>query len=385
MHKTRADTSIDKASIHYRAGRCSEAEALCRMALQMEPGHAGALHQLAVMAHAQRRLPPALKLARSAAAAAPVMPGYHNTLGIVLGDLGQWGDCLAAFGEAVRLDPSNFEAHRNLGVAFSKVSRLDEAVEPLRRAAELRPDDAEVWSLLTSLHHGRLDLPVAIDCRRWALALRPDNVAAHSDLLVTLHYSPEYSPEQLFAEHLVWARRHEGPILARYRELPFDHDRGDDRPLRVGYLSGDFREHPIARFVPPLLAAHDRSQVAVYCYSDVPRPDGQTERFRGLADVWRDISAMDDDAVADAVRNDRIDVLVDLAGHLDNRRLLVFARRPAPVQATYIGYSDTTGMQSIGYRITDAFHAPLVGGRPATEETDKPRAQRSGAPDSSLS
>jgi superkiller protein 3 len=94
--------------------------------------------------------------------AAPNEAAYHNTLGIVLGDLRQWGDCLAALGEAVRLDPANFEAHRNLGVAFSKVSRVDDALEPLRRAAELRLDEAEVWFLLTSLHHGRLDLPAAI-------------------------------------------------------------------------------------------------------------------------------------------------------------------------------------------------------------------------------
>jgi hypothetical protein len=169
----------------------------------------------------------------------------------------------------------------------------------------------------------------------------------------------------------------------RYPERAFENDRDPARPLRVGYLSADFRDHPIARFFFPLLVAHDRACVAVYCYSDVPSPDRQTERLRARADVWRDVSAMDDDAVAEAIRADRIDVLVDLAGHLDNRRLLVFARRPAPVLVTYIGYSDTTGMRSIGYRITDAFHDPLVGGGTAIDETGKPRAQLSGAPDAS--
>jgi predicted O-linked N-acetylglucosamine transferase (SPINDLY family) len=156
----------------------------------------------------------------------------------------------------------------------------------------------------------------------------------HSDFLVTLHYSQDYSAELLFAEHLAWARRHEEPVLSRYPKRAFENERDPGRPLRVGYLSGDFRDHSIARFFFPLLVAHDRAHVAVYCYSDVPRPDRQTERLRTRADVWRDVSAMDDDAVAEMIRGDRIDVLVDLAGHLDNRRLLVFARRPAPVRVT---------------------------------------------------
>jgi predicted O-linked N-acetylglucosamine transferase (SPINDLY family) len=175
---------------------------------------------------------------------------------------------------------------------------------------------------------------------------------------VTVHYSADYSPEQCFAEHLAWARRHEEPINAQYSERPFDNNRDANRPLRIGYLSGDFRDHPIARFVLPLLSAHDRAHVAVYCYSDVSRPDPQTERFQSRADVWRDVSAMDDDAVADAIRADRIDVLVDLAGHLDNRRLLIFARRPAPVQATCIGYSDTAGMQALGHAWRDIAGKP---------------------------
>jgi protein O-GlcNAc transferase len=358
LRRTESDSRVATALAHHLAGRRADAEHICRVVLEGRKNHPAALHLLAVMARSQGRLIPALRLARMAVAADPAIAGFHNTLGIILGDLRRWDECFTALQASIELDPASFEAHRNLGVALAKAARNDDAVGPLARSAELRPNDPETWRLFASLHHGRLDLPQAIEARRRALSLRPDDAPSHSDLLVTLHYNEGSSARQLFDEHLAWARRHEDPALARFPERPFDNSANPARPLRVGYLCGDFREHPIARFLPPVLANHDRALIGVYCYSDVPCPDRQTERFRALADVWRDVSAMDDDAVAEAVRADRIDVLVDLAGHLDNRRLLVFARRPAPVQATYIGYSDTTGMRSIGYRITDAFHAP---------------------------
>ncbi len=147
------------AFAHHSAGRRDEAEAVCRRVLERQPRHAGALHVLAVVAHARRRLAAALELARMAVAAAPDEAGFRNTLGIILGDLRRWDDCFAAFGEAIRLDPAGFEAHRNLAVALSKAGRLEEAVAPMTRAAEIRPNEPETWTLLASLHHGRLDLP----------------------------------------------------------------------------------------------------------------------------------------------------------------------------------------------------------------------------------
>ena len=134
--------------------------------------------------------------------------------------------------------------------------------------------------------------------------------------------------------------------------------RDPDRPLRLGYVSSGFREHPNARFQELILANHDRERFEVFCYVDEPNPDAITDRLRGLCDRWVDITGLTDEALADRVREDRIDVLVDLTGHDHGNRLLVFARRPAPVQATYNGYIDTTGMSSMGYRITDALHDP---------------------------
>jgi predicted O-linked N-acetylglucosamine transferase (SPINDLY family) len=141
------------------------------------------------------------------------------------------------------------------------------------------------------------------------------------------------------------------------REYP--NDPSPERVLRVGYVSGDLRNHPVGRFLSPILAGHDRSAVRSYCYSHARKPDAYTERLRGLADAWRETLGLDCDQIADLVRRDGIDVLVDLAGHLANHRLLAFAKRPTPVQVSFLGYPDTTGMRgSIRYRITDAVHDP---------------------------
>src|SRR5262249_14577584 len=129
--------------------------------------------------------------------------------------------------------------------------------------------------------------------------------------------------------------------------------------LRIGYISPDFRHHPVAAFFEPLLREHDHSQFEITCYSDVQRADIVTERFQPMADRWRSVRGAADEQLAAQIRADEIDILVDLAGHIDHNRLLVFARRPAPVQVTYLGYPDTTGLATMDYRFTDARHDPV--------------------------
>jgi predicted O-linked N-acetylglucosamine transferase (SPINDLY family) len=129
--------------------------------------------------------------------------------------------------------------------------------------------------------------------------------------------------------------------------------------LRIGYVSPDFVHHAVSYFVEPVLAAHNRAQIEVFCYADAPVADATTARLRGLSDQWRDIAPLNDAQVAELIRSDKIDILVDLAGHTARHRLLVFARRPAPIQLTWIGYPNTTGLETIDSRLTDAISDPL--------------------------
>ena len=218
------------------------------------------------------------------------------------------------------------------------------------------PQSGEAWQSLglALLEQGRVqDAEFAL---RESLGLDPGNAAAHSDLLLSLNYTGRHSPEEIFAEHRAWNQRHAAPLAAEVR--PHENAPHPDRRLRVGYVSPDFRAHPVVFFLGQALALHHRRDFAVHCYSNVARPDAVTEKLQGLAEAWRDIRPLNDPQAADLIRQDGIDVLVDLAGHTGDNRLLVFARRPAPVQVTWLGYPNTTGLAAIDYCLTDVWSDP---------------------------
>ncbi len=189
-----------------------------------------------------------------------------------------------------------------------------------------------------------------------ALALKPDYAEAHGNLIFMMNYDARFSQKDIFAESRRWNEIHAAP----YREHERTHasDRDPDRRLRVGYLSPNFREHSVSYFADPLIAGHDRRSFEVFCYAQVIKPDTRTERFRDLADVWRSTVGLTDATVAERIREDGIDILVDLAGYTGENRLLVFAARPAPVQVSWLGYPNTTGLSAMDYRLTDAIADP---------------------------
>jgi predicted O-linked N-acetylglucosamine transferase (SPINDLY family) len=173
-------------------------------------------------------------------------------------------------------------------------------------------------------------------------------------LLLTFNYDPATSAQECFEEHCRWGDR----LLASVPPLaPPVHSPG--RRLRVGYVSSDFWQHPVVSFIEPVLAAHDRERFEIFCYADVLRPDAVTARLQSLDVTWRDIRGISDAAAVDIIRRDSVDILVDLGGHTDRSRMALFARKPAPVQFTYLGYPNTTGLRSIDYRLTDAIADPL--------------------------
>ncbi|HED13857.1 MAG TPA: tetratricopeptide repeat protein [Gammaproteobacteria bacterium] len=371
-------------------GRLSEAETSLREAIRLKPGYAEAHHNLATLLMGQgltgeaeasfRRaidcnpdLPdPRISLgnmleARGCSAEAepilrraidlrPDSPEAHNNLGNVLNSLGRTDEAEASLRQAIALKPAYPEALYNLGTMLRFKGELAEAEILLRRATDLRPNDPEIHNNLGTVlkDQGRLDEAQA--SLRQALALKGDFTKAHSNLVFYQTFRAGVTADDLQRVHCRWDDVHAAGFRSRWGN--YSNTRDPERRLRVGYLSPDFREHSVAYFFAPLLENHDPASVEVFLYSDATVTDETTRRLYGLATQWRDTNGLSDSRLADQIRADRIDILVDLAGHTANNRLLVFARRPAPIQFTYLGYPGTTGLSAIQYRITDRWADP---------------------------
>lgn len=404
------------------AGKKIDAEEACKEVLKHRPDHMEALTALWDLSYETQNHGVAVEWLRRGIAANDGFARLHYMMGYSLMGQGNMGDAAASFRKALTLDPTLATAHNNLGCALEAVGNLGEAVECYRTAIALEPRLADALYNLGNAHgrigdadraieyigqalqleSGRVDwkcnlgdllvqrlrLDEAVesydaalkidagDARayegragarqllgraaeaeadfREAMKLKPDDGHVHSAWLLCLHY--RRGDEALLEEHLAWAKRHTRGIGRQVARAA--RERRPDRRINIGYLSPDFKRHSVACFVEPLLAAHDRQRCKVFCYSNVSFPDVVTRRIQGLCEEWRDISRVGDDWVADRVRADRIDILVDLAGHTGEGRMLLFARKLAPVQVTWLGYPDTTGLAAIDYRLTDAIADP---------------------------
>ena len=311
-------------------------------------------------------------------------------LGVCQQSLGHLSDALSSYRRASALDPLHASAHHNLGNLLLEMERQEEAVEYLQRALHLRPDDPDTlnnlglsyWQLgdiqraletfqmalkqaphaadihnnlgLAQQNAGQLDQ--ALEHYRRALALQPDFMEARSNLLFLLSYNVLCGPQEMLDAHREWDRIHGGPRKAA--TFARKHTPRRKPPLRIGYVSPDFRQHAVSYFFEPILGNHDPSQVEVFCYAEVKNPDAVTQRLQGLAHHWRSSVGLSDAQLAQRIFDDRIDVLVDLAGHTAGHRLGAFAYKPAPVQATYLGYFTTTGLETMDYWISDQILHP---------------------------
>jgi predicted O-linked N-acetylglucosamine transferase (SPINDLY family) len=337
-------------------GRLEEAAAAFHRVLALRPVDAAAHNNLGGVLKDLGRPDEAIASFLWAMALRPDLVDAPNNLGCALKDLGRLDEAIAAFHRAIALDPAYPAAHDNLGNALREQGRLDEAIAAFRRAIQLSPGDANAHNNLgiALKEQGRIE--DALACFREAIAREPDLAKAASNYLYTLHLHPGYDARALLAEHRRWARRSAGPLAAEAR--PPANDRSPGRTLRVGYVSSDFRSHPVGRLLVPLFANHDRRRVTIVAYSDVRSPDALTAQLEALADEWRGCVGLGDRRLAERIRGDRIDILVDLALHTAGNRMRVFARKPAPVQVTMLGLPSTTGLDAIDHRLTDPHFDP---------------------------
>ncbi|HEY9843029.1 MAG TPA: tetratricopeptide repeat protein, partial [Candidatus Obscuribacterales bacterium] len=337
-------------------GRLPEALAAFEQVLKLRPDHLQALFQAGISLQSMNRYPEALVYYVRAEQLEPGNAKIQLNLAVSLFTLGRDAEALHHCRAALRLEPDNPDIHSNLGLIQERQGRISEALASYHRALELQPDDARIHNNQGNAYRAQGKLEQALAAYRRALALRPDYPIAHRNLLLTLNYLPHLTADEIFAEHRAWGQQTERYYLpaSGHANLP---DSG--RCLRVGYVSSVFRHHAVAFFVEPVLTAHDRQQVEVFCYADLIAPDAVTRRLQAHADHWREIQTLDTRAVAALIRQDRIDILVDLDGHTAHNRLEVFALKPAPVQVSYVGYPNTTGLGTMDYRITDAWADPV--------------------------
>ena len=280
---------------------------------------------------------------------------YHY-LGIALQGKKQLDEAVACYQKALQLDPNYVDAYLHCGDVYRVVGQLDKAVSYFQKALQVKPDSAIAYNILglTIQEQGKIE--EAEKCFRHALQLDPDLPVCHSNLLFLLNYNSRYNAEVVFREHLNFAERFEKQLSSAIAY--HKNDKSPIRRLRIGYISPDFRRHSLAFFMEPVLAAHNRSEVQVFCYSDVLVQDQMTRRINACADQWRNIIGVPDDQVAALIQRDEIDILVDLAGHTGNNRMLLFTLKPAPVQVTWIGYPATTGLASMDYKLVDNYTDP---------------------------
>lgn len=293
---------------------------------------------------------------RKALARQPRLAVARYGLGNALGRLGRLREAVAEYRAAVAADPRHADTWCNLGFALTMLGEGDEAVTCLERAVALQP---ALPGARANLAHALLTQGRGAEAGRWLAApLAPEPAAAwaHSTRLFCMLYLPTFDPEAITAAHRRFAADYEAP-LARLRQ-PHPNDRDPERRLRIGYVSPNLVSHSVACFLEPVLAAHDRARVETWCYSDAPHHDEVSARLAALADHWIPCAGWPDQRLAERIRADGIDILVDLAGHTQDNRLTVFARKPAPVQVTWLGYAATTGLAAMDYRLVTAATDP---------------------------
>jgi protein O-GlcNAc transferase len=326
------------------------AEARLLAALALDPRSADAEFNLGNALRGQGRPRDARAAFERAAALRPTHAEALNNLGNTCKELGDFAAAMRAFEAAIAVRPRYVIAINNAGCLLRTLGRSDAAEDMLRHGLTIEPHNAALHDNLGNVLKDAGELDEAIACYRRSLEIAPGNAPTHSNLAYALSFQ-SLDPEPILAECVRFDDRFAAPL----ERCPIDsaRDLSPERPLRVGYVSGDFRDHCQTLFTLPLFTHHDRRSVEICCYSSVERPDGYTQRLARKAALWREVRALDDASLARLIAEDRIDVLVDLNMHMANGRPLVFARKPAPVQIAWLAYPGTTGMKAMDHRLSD--------------------------------
>lgn len=372
------------------AGKWAEAITAFEKLSESEPANATIRYNLGFALQKANNKAKAVTQYLAAVALDPKHASALNNCGNLLNDLGHGKNAMDAFRRTLEIEPDHMNALKMLGVLSLKHGTPAEAVRYLRRAAALAPKDLAVQFCLAQAKTGQHRLKEAAQIYEGIISIQPNHSAAHnnlasilkqqglvdealvhwhhaydanptepvllSNIILSSHYTPNIDAKTRLEQARSWGRAFGDPV--RESRLKLDVVADPDRPLRVGYISSDFHRHPIGFFMTGVFANHNQDQFKVYAYSATSKEDDLTIAFRDHASVWRKVTSLDATAIAKLICEDRIDILVDLAGHAEGNWLRVLALKPAPVQAIAGGHFCTTGLDGVDYAISDSVHSP---------------------------
>ncbi len=344
----------NRAQAYMHLGRPKDAIAAYREVVRLSPGYAAAWNNLGYALAKAGVWGEAADCHRKALSLRPNDPEILLNLGNALAGMGKPDEAIASYQSAIRLRPDYADAHSNLLDLLRKSGSVDEALTACDAAQRILPREPKLYICRGMILKQRGQAADAHQAYLHAVESDPRSAAARSVMCFNLNYF-EDDPDRIFEAHL-----DSGKTIGGMPSAPatWNIDLAPGRRLRVGYVSGDFVSHSVTFFFEPLLSAHDRNSVETFCYSSTLKPDAVTRRLRTMASHWRDVPGWTPDAIGKAVRADGIDILVDLAGHTSPDILQVFTRKPAPIQVSWLGYPNTTGVGAIDYRLTDALADP---------------------------
>ncbi|VWC37974.1 tetratricopeptide repeat protein [Burkholderia lata] len=339
----------------FNKGRIAEAIALAREFVAKYPADSASWRALTVSLYRDRRYRETIDAAYRLIEREPDDVMTRTLLAEALRVADRATEAEAQCRHVISVQPDNAEGHRILGLVLNGLRRHGEAIAACRRAVELAPQVASMHSALGFL---LLDQGASLEAIQWfrrAIEINPMDSITHSSLLFCLIHDDSIDADMLMREHRTFAKLHE----ARVKPPRHANARAPHRKLRVGFVSGDLMNHAVASYLAPVVhyLGNDPS-LSLHFYSNHLFEDHITAQLREKAETWTDVTVLDDAALVGRIRRDRIDILIDLSGHTGRNRLTAFAHKPAPVQASWIGYAGTTGLTALDYYLTDRFVAP---------------------------
>lgn len=278
----------------------------------------------------------------------------YSNMGYIYFQLGRYKDAIEISKKCVKNFPNFARAYDNIAMCYDFLGEFEEALHYSQKAAKLDPNSANIFANMSTTLKNLGRLEESIEALKKSLEIEPNRPWVFSNLILTMLYAQSVTPVELAKAARQFGETIADPLI---RNRPFGNDKNPDRKLRIGYVSPDFRHHAVNYFLSPIYLC-DKENFEIFGYSKVEVQDKVTAKIQTHFDHWRDIKHLGDDTVADMIENDKIDILVDLAGHTANNGLMIFARKPAPIQVTWLGYTATTGMKAMDYRITDAYAEP---------------------------